>query len=199
MAHENIDVQTADYFSIGIHPWQINSSNASGLLQGLSQKMAHPKAIALGEAGLDKLKGGRIDEQIAVFKVQAEMAASMKLPLIVHSVLSMNEVLQLKKAMKTTQNYWIIHGFNGSIEMAFQMMQHGICFSFGKHLIDQRTKAAKTIRQIPLEYIFFETDDAEISIELVYQYAANLLTLPIATLKKQIAQNFSTIFLKTHQ
>ena len=58
----------ATHISVGIHPWSLTLNNVDELLDVLYKTLKDKRVVALGEAGLDKLKGGSIETQIAVFR-----------------------------------------------------------------------------------------------------------------------------------
>jgi len=53
-------------FSCGIHPWYSEDSDTQ--MAYLNEIASHPSIVAIGETGLDRLKGPSFDVQIPVFK-----------------------------------------------------------------------------------------------------------------------------------
>jgi Tat protein secretion system quality control protein TatD with DNase activity len=52
------------------------------------------------------------------------------------------------------------------------------------------------LKSVPLDKILVETDDSNISIEVIYAKIAKIFEISIETLQLQIEQNFKRIFTK---
>lgn len=96
---ENVEVAVGrgSYYSIGIHPWEVRESNVSQQLSFLQQQLQRKQFVAVGEAGLDKLAKAPMELQLAVFKEQVKLSEKLGLPLIIHCVKAMEELLGVKK------------------------------------------------------------------------------------------------------
>src|SRR4029079_19167285 len=71
------------YAALGIDPHQAATGEA-GRVGELRTLLDHPRAIAVGEAGLDYHYGGDAkDEQRSLFSAQLALAASLDLPVVV--------------------------------------------------------------------------------------------------------------------
>ncbi len=182
------------YYSYGIHPWALDNADfqVDEALNKLKEDLQQPQVIALGEAGLDKFHAD-FDQQIKVFERQIVLSENLKKPMILHVVKSNNEIIALRKKHKAKQP-WIVHGFNGTAQDAAQLTQHGIFLSVGESLLHPDRKIYKSLKFIDLDYLFIETDMAEIGIETIYEAAANLLEMDIVSLQKQIFANFARLF-----
>ena len=184
------------YYSYGIHPWALD--NADIQLEEefvlLEERLQSPNVLALGEAGLDKMHKDSFGQQITVFERQIELSETLQKPMILHNVKSHNEILALHKKHKAKQP-WILHGFNGTEQDIQQLTGQGLYLSVGESLLHPERKIAKSLKNIPLEMLFLETDMAEVSIETVYEMAACLLEIELSELKTKIFSNFAWIFL----
>ena len=116
--------------------------------------------------------------------------------MILHDVKSHNEIVALRKKHRAKQP-WIVHGFNGTAQDAAQLTRQGIFLSVGESLLHPDRKIYNSLKTIDIDYVFFETDMAEIGIEKVYETAAKLLETDIVTLQKQIFTNFARVFYST--
>ena len=183
------------YYSYGIHPWALD--NADFQIEEafflLEEKLSSPNVITLGEAGLDKMHKDTFEEQIAVFERQIELSEALQKPMILHDVKSHNEILALRKKHKAKQP-WILHGFNGTEQDIGQLTGQGLYLSVGESLLHPERKIAKSLKYIPLELLFLETDMTEISIETIYEAAVKLLSIDIAVLQRQLFANFARVF-----
>lgn len=183
------------YFSIGIHPWFLDPENADIALEKLKSYRHHPKLLAIGECGLDKTIATDMSVQTAVFRQQIELAEQWRKPLIIHCVRACNELIHIKKSLKTKLP-WVVHGFNKNPELAKQLLKQGCYLSLGKDLLRERSNAAQIVQQMPLDRLLLETDDAcDLPISAIYAAAAKITGLATDTLRQQIFSNFKRVFL----
>ncbi len=172
-------------FSCGIHPWYADDSDAQ--LKYLFEIATDPRIIAIGETGLDKIKGPSFSIQTPVFKRHIELSEQLKKPLIIHAVKAWEQLYHIRKDAKPTQP-WIIHGFRGNPQIAQQMAREGFLFSLGdKFNVD-------SLEFIPKESLFCETDESEMSISDVYQQIADALNQDVEEFAAQIADNVRRVF-----
>lgn len=172
-------------FSCGIHPWY--SEDSESQMKYLIEIASNSRIIAIGEAGLDKIKGPAFNIQIPVFKRHIELSEQLKKPLIIHAVKAWDELYHIRKEANPTLP-WIIHGFRGNAQVAQQMAKVGFMFSLGERFnID-------ALEFIPKDAIFCETDESEITILEVYQQIASALNQDIEDFAKQIAENVHRVF-----
>ena len=183
------------YFSYGIHPWALDNVDfqAEKDLQTLEEKLKLPNVVTLGEAGLDKMHKATFERQIELFEQQIELSETLQKPMILHDVRSHNEIIALRKKHKARQP-WILHGFSGTEQDVKQLIGQGIYLSIGEALLHPERKIHKSIKFIDLDYLFLETDIAEINVEAVYEAAATLLEMDLPTLKTRIFSNFARLF-----
>jgi TatD DNase family protein len=183
------------YFSYGIHPWVLDNGDfqieeAFALLE---ERLKSPNVLALGEAGLDKTHKATFERQIELFERQIELAEALQKPMILHDVRSHNEIIALRKKLKAKQP-WIVHGFSGTEQDVQQLIGQGIYLSVGENLLHPERKIHKSFKFIDLDYLFLETDTAEIGIEKVYEVAARLLEMDNNALREKIFRNFAALW-----
>lgn len=176
---------------MGLHPWKIDPAHWENDLFSLQRSCISSQVVAIGECGLDKMITTELALQKVVFQEQIRLAASLQKPLIIHCVRAWEEVFSLLKKENFTKPV-LFHGFNKSAELAQMIIDKGYYLSFGSSLM----MPAKQIllRQIPLDRFLLETDDAPISIEEVYDYAAKALQIDLNSLSLQIQKNASAVF-----
>ena len=184
--------------SYGIHPWWFDDPayHPDNDLQLLERLLREDKLAAIGETGIDKLHPETLALQIVSFEKHITLSETYQKPLILHNVKGTETLLQLRKKHKPAQA-WIIHGFNGNENEVRQLVSQGFYLSVGASLLYENRKITKSIKSIPLDYLFFETDTAGNSIGEIYQKAAMLLDLPLAQLKERIFANFARLHLTT--
>ena len=183
------------YYGYGIHPWALDKADfqSEKALQALAEKLKFPHVLALGEAGLDKIHKASFERQVAVFERQIELSEALQKPMILHDVRSHNEIIALRKKHKAVQP-WIVHGFSGTEQDIKQLIGQGIYLSVGESLLHPERKIHKSFKFIDLDYLFLETDMAEIGVEKVYETAAVLLEMDLSDLQTRIFANFARLF-----
>lgn len=171
--------------SVGLHPWDVNAQ----WKESIDRVQCHAESAdvwAIGECGLDKVRGTELAVQIAAFRAQIAVSESVGKPVIVHCVKAFDELLSLRHElekecrMKGTQPQpWIIHGFRGKQEQAKQLMAKGFCFSFG-HQYQVETLRFVFTSSHPF---FLETDDSRLSIRQIYEQVALHLGVDVCHLE----------------
>jgi TatD DNase family protein len=181
------------YYSYGLHPWYINDETIDEDLRKLRFKVTEKNCLAIGECGLDKLSKVDFDKQLVVFKEQIKLANDIRKPLIIHCVKAFNELINCLN-LNNNEMPVIVHGYNNNENIARVLKDYGCFFSFGKALLGYESNASKVIKNIGKNYIFLETDDAELSIKYVYNKASELLGVNLETVQEQIRVNFESVF-----
>ena len=92
------------------------------------------------------------------------------------------------------QQPWILHGFSGTEQDIKQLIGQGIYLSVGESLLHPERKIYKSFKFIDLDYLFLETDMAEIGIKTIYDEAAKQLGINVAIIKTRIFANFARLF-----
>ena len=176
--------------SCGVHPWLISNNHFEQLnhLELLIHRA--PNVIAVGECGLDRLKGPSIEIQLEVFRIQIQLANQYKKPLILHLVKTYSDFLAISSKIKVP---FIIHGYKGNNHEANQLIAKKANLSFGPRLLTD-LQLQETFKNVPLEMLYLETDTKPISIKTVYQKAAEIKNLSVDALRESISNNFARDF-----
>ncbi len=164
-------------YSVGLHPWNSDRVTPEALAR-LDSLAADPAVVAIGETGLDALRGAAIDFQQHLFDHHAELSESLRKPLIIHAVKTFPLVIAARRRHNPAMP-WIIHGFRGKPQLADELLRHGFYLSVGA-----RVNPA-SLAVIPPDRLLAETDDSRLPISVI------LSTLPVdmeqyTTLTKQI-------------
>lgn len=179
--------QAGRYYSVGLHPWSL-TADSKELLPRLETAVRHEQVVAVGETGLDKLKSGvSYEEQIDYFERHIHLSEQWKKPLVIHAVKAYDDIIRLHKARRPSQP-WIIHGFRGKPETAAQLVREGLYLSFGEYYNHEAMKS------VPLDRLFLETDEGQMSIEKLYRKAAHIRNLPTRHLHRAIATRIALVF-----
>ena len=180
-------------YSTGIHPWSINDINTEEQFKVLSYAAHQDIVCAIGECGIDRSISCAPEKQISVFTQQAHIANQVQKPLIIHNVRAFSDFLMLAKKLGI-QTPWIFHAFTGNLRIAKDLIKQGAYLSFGHHIFLDNSKAQEVFKEIPIEHIFLETDDWDGNIEQVYIRAAELRSMKLSELTKQIYNNYRRVF-----
>jgi TatD DNase family protein len=176
--------------SAGIHPWQLKE-DFSLQINHLAKLASCKNVIAIGECGLDRIKGPAIEIQIDALRAHIALANRVNKPMILHLVKSYSDILAFAHLMKTP---WIVHGFKGNGLEAGNLLKKGARLSFGPRLLTDETMQA-LFTSIPLEFIYLETDTKRVLIDEMYQKTALLRNLEIDDLRTGIWLNFVRDFI----
>ena len=57
-----------------------------------------------------------------------------------------------------------MHGFRKNAQVAKELIANGIALSLGSYLVYD-IKLQEVIKQLPQEYLFYESDDSELSVK----------------------------------
>ena len=117
-------------YSAGIHPWNLNPDNFQEQLSALKKLMELDAVVALGECGLDSLRGPSMDFQTSAFVGQVEIAEKCRRPMILHIVRKYDLLISIRKQLAPSEN-WLIHGFRGGVQQMKQLLDLGFSLSFG--------------------------------------------------------------------
>ena len=177
--------------SMGIHPWHIE--NHVHDLFTLSRYLNLPNVWAVGECGLDKVRGADWEIQLIVFRRQIGLANSYHKPLVVHCVRAFEELLR-ELAMHPAITPVVLHGFNKKKEVAQRLLTQGFYLSFGSALCKPGSQAATVLRNMPPDRILLETDDATVPIKEIYSMAADIRKTDANELILQVRANFKKVF-----
>ena len=182
------------FTSLGLHPYKAESLSAE-LLKQMRNLFKTNNFLAIGECGLDASIDVDFNIQKKAFEAQIALSEEFELPLIIHSVKANAEVLKLYKSHNPKQT-WIIHQFSGSEQEAWSFLKESnIYLSFGKLLFQTSARVNQYLAKLPLDRIFLETDNTNLSIEDVYKEAARRLSLPLSELESRLEQNFEKVFI----
>jgi TatD DNase family protein len=154
------------YATVGIHPHEAGLATQADLDE-LVKLSRHPKVVGWGEIGLDYFYDhSPRDVQQKVFLQQMELAASAKLPIIIHCRPSDNSENSWDDALRMIREHWtstglggVMHCFAGTVKHARASLDLGFVVSFAGNITYPK---AQNIRDaagmVPLDRIFIETD-----------------------------------------
>lgn len=186
-------IEENKFYSLGIHPWEVSKININEQLTIVEKFASFKNIIAIGEIGLDKYHDN-FELQKDIFLKQIKIAETHNKPIIIHCVKAFSELLGFLKKNKICVPV-IIHRYSGNKTIADELIKFGCRLSFGHELFNSKSKTQRVFKNIPINKIFFETDDANIYIEDVYKKAAEIKSIKPMDLKKAIFDNFLADFM----
>lgn len=180
----------SSFHSIGIHPWEADNFDAPTVSDLLKSNL-NQNTLAIGECGLDWLKGPDLKVQTSIFEQQILFSESNEFPLIIHCVKAWNELLVIRKKYQPKQ-VWVFHGFAkyGILE---QVIKSGMMVSLGAGII-HHPKREEIVKIIPDNQLLLETDDLPFEIQQIYDCVAELKKISLQELNEVITHNFKNTF-----
>jgi TatD DNase family protein len=176
------------YYSVGFHPYNVGKVNEKETLERVRSAVDHPRILAVGEIGLDKAIEAPMEDQFRVFEKQVEIAESASLPVVLHVVRAFNEILEFMKAHQPIVPM-IIHGYNGNMAIAEELVKAGFLISFGQAITHEHSKIVEALQKVPIEMMFLETDEGDMDIREIYQFAAEVKGVSVEHMRVQIFEN----------
>ena len=145
------------YVSIGRHPHESGGWDAAGLGE-LRELSAHPKARAIGEAGLDyKRDYAPRPDQRRSFVDQIELARELGRPLVVHTRFAADDTLELLDRHGDGVRV-IIHCFSLTDRVEECVERGWFCSFAGNVTYPKATDLQRAARAVPDELLLAETD-----------------------------------------
>ncbi len=179
------------YYSVGFHPYNVGKVDERETLESVRKAVKHPRILAVGEIGLDKSIEVSLEDQFRIFEKQVEIAEAASLPVVLHVVRAFNEMITFMKAKQPVVPM-IIHGYNGNAQMADQLVEAGFLISFGEAITGEHSKSIEALQRVPVEMMFLETDEGDLDIREIYQFAAGVKGISLDHLRVQIYENART-------
>lgn len=124
-----------------------------------------------------------------VFLRQIQMANDFNKPIIIHCVRKFYEVISFRKF---SQQPMIIHGFNKKEKVAEDLLKNNFYLSFGKAVL-YNLSLQNTVKKIPLDKFFLETDNDNFNIADLYLKVSELKGISLEKLHSQILENLDTL------
>lgn len=148
----------------GLHPQAADEWNETAA-EELENQCDSPKAVAIGEIGLDALidrPGQGLQE--AAFRSQLRVAVRLGLPVLIHCRKAFNRLFEILRQENAERVGGIFHAFSGSWETAQLAVSLGFGIGFGGPLTyPNARRGPEVLRRIPEEWIVLETDAPDLS------------------------------------
>ena len=182
--------QPGKTYAVGIPPWHSAHANAE-TMQLLRQAAAHRQVVAIGETGLDALRGAPLERQQQLFDFHISLAEQWGKPLVVHMVRTSQQVLKAWRHSQQSVKV-MIHGMRSNERVAQPLIEAGFYMSYGSRF------NPRTLHTTPLDHLLVETDDdPNARIDQVAQVIARYLGMTVQELLQLAAINTHN-FLSKH-
>jgi len=157
------DVDPRVYAAVALHPTRADALTDAARAE-LESLVADPRAVAVGETGLDLYWPGRLDGcadpavQREAFAWHIDLAKRTGKPLMIHNRDADREVLDVLRAEGAPENV-IFHCFSSGVQMARTCIDAGWFLSLsGTVSFRNATALHEAARLIPPELLLVETD-----------------------------------------
>ena len=153
------------FAAVGVHPEEAAAMTDADLAE-IRTMAVHPKAVAVGEVGLDYHYEDACprDVQLRWFRRQLELARELSLPVILHDREAHGDMLDTLTAFFPAgpgkmDRAGVLHCFSGSVEMADEMVRRGFFIGLGGAVTFKNARrAVEVAASIPLDALLLETD-----------------------------------------
>ncbi|HVY43614.1 MAG TPA: TatD family hydrolase [Hyphomicrobiaceae bacterium] len=148
------------YFSIGTHP-HLAHEELDIPAREIAALAAHPKCVAIGEAGLDYFyKNSPPEAQAAGLRTHIAAARETGLPLVIHSRdADADTATILEEEMAKGPFTAVLHCFTGGVDLARRAAALGHYISFSGIITFKKSDALRAIAaEVPLDRLLVETD-----------------------------------------
>lgn len=209
------DERPAIYATVGVHPHEARLAEERHY-EMISSLARNPRVVAIGEIGLDfHYDHSPRDEQRTVFLRQCELAATARLPIVIHCRASDNSTNAWDELLMMLSQGWsgyglggVLHCFTGTPEHAKAALDMGFMISFaGNVTYPKATNIQETAKQVPLDRMFIETDSPYLApipyrgkrnepayVAETAKFIANLRGISVEELGRATTENFYRFF-----
>lgn len=159
------------YATFGIHPWYVGKVSGDWIpvLTELLVKYVAKDGVTrafLGEVGLDfavrDLNPNLQVAQETTLRSQLNLAAQLRLPVVLHSVRANAKVLSIMREYPKVPA-WLLHGWTATKEEIEQAVDLGVFFSFSSRGVSTTAvRARATVAAVPRDRVLLESDGPQL-------------------------------------
>ena len=148
------------FATAGVHPHEAKSwaADSSAIL---SELLAEPQVVALGECGLDYHRNfSPPDQQIACFEQQLELASQFELPLFLHERGAHPDFLAMVQRWRDRLADGVVHCFTGTRAELHAYLDLDFYIGVTGWICDERRGGTlrELVREVPADRLLLETD-----------------------------------------
>lgn len=200
------------YAAVGWHPNSANEWTAVSPV-ALREWARHPKAVAIGEIGLDYY-WKRVPKKVqqAAFEAQLAIASELKLPVVIHDRDAHEDTIATLRAWvrggSAPNPPGVLHCFSGDLKMARQALDLGFYLGVdGPVTYKKAQDLQELVSALPLDRLVIETDAPFLTphphrgkrnepayVRYVAEQLARLHNKTLDQVAEQTTQNVRTLF-----
>lgn len=196
------------YAVVGIHP-EFAAKTTEADIEKIARLAEHPKAVAIGEIGLDYYYGAEEkEEQKKWFDRQLSLAMDLNMPFVIHDREAHKDCMDIIKKYDVRRTGGIMHCFSGSAELAREVVNLGMMVALGGSLtFKNNVKTVRVAQEIPLEHIVIETDSPYLApvpnrgkrntpayVKLVAEKIAEIKNIPLSEVERITTENAKRVY-----
>ncbi|MGB5668831.1 MAG: TatD family hydrolase [Maribacter sp.] len=146
------------FLMMGLHPTHVKG-NFKEELGHVEKMLKERKFFAIGEIGIDLYwDKSFLKQQQEAFKFQIRLAKKYKLPIVIHSRDSFDEIFEILEDEKGEGLFGIFHCFTGTLEQAKKAISYNMKLGIGGVVTFKNGKIDTFMNQLDLKHIVLETD-----------------------------------------
>lgn len=146
------------FLMMGLHPTHVKE-NYIEELKHVETMLNSRTFYAVGEIGIDLYwDTSTMCIQKEAFKYQIKLAKQHKLPIVIHSRESFDEIFEVLEEEKGDDLFGIFHCFSGNLEQAHQAISYNMKLGIGGVATFKNGKIDQFLHHIDLKHIVIETD-----------------------------------------
>jgi TatD DNase family protein len=146
------------FLMAGLHPTHVKD-NYKEELTHVKRLLEQRSFAAIGEIGIDLYwDTSTLAIQQEAFRTQIRLAKKYRLPIVIHSRNSFDEIFTILEEEKGEDLFGIFHCFTGTLEQAYQAISYNMKLGIGGVVTFKNGKIDKFLDQVALEHIVLETD-----------------------------------------
>lgn len=146
------------FLMMGLHPTHVKG-NFKEELGHVEKMLKERKFFAIGEIGIDLYwDKSFLKQQQEAFRFQIRLAKKYKLPIVIHSRDSFDEIFEILEVEKGEGLFGIFHCFTGNLEQAKKAISYNMKLGIGGVITFKNGKIDTFLNQLDLKHIVLETD-----------------------------------------
>jgi len=143
---------------MGLHPTDVKE-NYMEELDKVEKYLINEKFYAIGETGMDLYWDKTfLEEQKISLRAQIEFAKFFKLPIVIHSRNSFDEIFEIIDDTIDDKLTGVFHCFTGTADQAQRIIEWGFKLGIGGVLTFKNSGLDRVVKNISLDHIILETD-----------------------------------------
>jgi TatD DNase family protein len=155
------DAHLGLFACLGFHPNDAADWDGT-IIPALEALHRHPKAVAVGETGLDYYRDyAPPAQQREAFRAQLALARRLRKPVVIHHREAHDDLLAILREEVAVDGplHGVLHAFNGGPGFAAELLDLGLHLGIGGPVTYKNaTELHEAVRTAPLDRLLIETD-----------------------------------------